>query len=111
MHAVDFSGAKVRPGDGRPYGRRMLSVTERQGTLNRKESGNDDVRGIDCSAYLGNPGAMWEVNLLRRNVWVEKMKTTRDTQLRKYLRFADEVGRGTPPGENRSCCQRFLDDA
>lgn len=36
---------------------------------------------------------------MQKNVWVEKTKARRESQLKKYVRFAEEKGRGMPFGE------------
>lgn len=54
----------------------------------------------DRPANLGRaPAAVWALHLLQKNVWEERTKSARDSQMRKYMRFARGEGRGCPPGD------------
>lgn len=55
--------------------------------------------GLTVQNMGGTPAAAWALNLLQKNVWVERTKFSKDTEMRKYRRFAREEVRGLPPGE------------
>lgn len=80
--------------------RRIVSVAERRAALDLIQCPLlATIYGVYTMQHFGGTNAApWTSQLLKKREWAEKTKATRDSQLRKYVRFAEE-GRGVPPGE------------
>lgn len=99
LHA--FAETSVLRADSTAGEGRMANVIERQRALDLCEwtSLSTMAGRLTVQNLGGTPVTSWALKVLQKNVCNERTKMSRDSQLKTYMRLAQEEGRGFPPGE------------
>lgn len=92
--------------------RRLITAAERQRVIDLGEWVSLTTMYGDLTVqHLGGTRTVtWALKQMQKNVCVERKKSSRDSQMKKYVIFTREEGRGLPPGEIDlvACASRLI---